>query len=268
MINFLRVEPESSISLAKHDPSDTSHGPGNRVVTEAATEPLHAKLLDLQERLWAQHTESLLVILQGIDAAGKDGTVSHVFKGVNPLGTRAAAFKAPTPLELEHDFLWRIHAQIPSAGELGIFNRSHYEDVLQPYVHKVIDQERRNSRFNHINNFEKLLVDSGTTVVKMFLHVSKDEQQERLQERLDTPSKRWKMDLGDLKERALWDDYQRAFEEMLEHTSTEHAPWYIIPADHKWHRNFAVSTILIHVLEQMNPNYPKVPSFDDVVIAP
>jgi PPK2 family polyphosphate:nucleotide phosphotransferase len=268
MLDRLRVEPDSSFSLDKQSPSDTKHGPGDRAATEAATTPLHASLLDLQERLWAEHTRSMLVILQGIDAAGKDGTVTHVFQGVNPLGTHAAAFKVPTSTELDHDFLWRIHAQIPSAGEIGIFNRSHYEDVLYPSVHKLITKSERNQRFTHINNFESLLIDSGTTVVKLFLHISKDEQRVRLQERLDTPSKRWKMNLADLKERALWDDYQHAFEKMLEKTSTSYAPWYVIPADHKWYRNYAVSTILIQTLEKMNPQHPSVPDFDGVVIEP
>jgi len=229
---------------------------------------MHARLLDLQERLWAEHRRSLLVILQGIDAAGKDGTISHVFQGVNPLGTRVAAFKAPTSTELEHDFLWRIHAEVPSAGEIGIFNRSQYEDVLVPYVHGQISKDERNRRIIHINEFESLLTDSGTTIVKFFLHISKDEQRERLQERLDIPSKRWKMQLADLDERALWDNYQEAFEMMLEHTSTEVAPWQIVPADHKWYRNYVVSTILIDVLENMNPQHPDVPSFKGVVIEP
>lgn len=263
-----QVDSLSSVSLEKHDPGNTHPGPGNRAETEAATLPLLARLRDLQERLWAEHGRSVLVILQGIDAAGKDGTISHVFQGVNPLGTRVAAFKAPTTTELEHDFLWRIHAQIPSSGEIGIFNRSQYEDVLVPYVHKQIAKEERNRRFTHINNFEDLLTDSGTAIVKFFLHISKDEQRKRLQERLDTPSKRWKMQLADLGERALWNAYQRAFEEMIEHTSTDVAPWQIVPADHKWYRNFVVSSVLVDVLDHMNPQIPKVPEFEGVVIEP
>jgi len=268
VLNHWRAGPNSPISLAQYDPKDTDHGPGGRAEVEAATLPLHARLLDLQERLWAEHRRSLLVILQGIDAAGKDGTVSHVFQGVNPLGTRAVSFKAPTETELDHDFLWRIHEKIPSAGVIGIFNRSQYEDVLVPYVHKQITKDERGRRFTHINNFEDLLIDSGTTIVKFFLHISKDEQRKRLQERLDTPSKRWKMQLADLDERALWDDYQGAFEKMLQHTSTEKAPWQIVPADHKWYRNYVVSTILIDVLDHMNPQHPEVPEFEGVVIEP
>lgn len=268
VLTHWQADPHSSISLAKLDPSNTNHGPGNRAETEAATLPLHARLLDLQERLWAEHRRSILVILQGTDAAGKDGTISHVFQGVNPLGTRVAAFKAPTPTELEHDFLWRIHAEIPSTGEIGIFNRSQYEDVLVPYVHKQISKDERNRRFVQINNFESLLADAGTTIVKFFLHISKEEQRERLQERIDTPSKRWKMQLHDLDERALWSDYQHAYEEMLEHTSTEVAPWQIIPADHKWYRNYVVSMILIDVLDHMNPQHPTVPEFEGVIIEP
>lgn len=268
MLTHWRTEPLAAVSLAKIDPKDTHYAPGNRAETEAATAPLHARLLELQESLWAEHHRAVLVILQGTDAAGKDGTISHVFQGVNPLGTRVAAFKAPTSTELEHDFLWRIHAEIPSTGEIGIFNRSQYEDVLVPYVHKQISKDERNRRFAHINDFESLLTDAGTTVVKFFLHISKDEQRKRLQERLDTPSKRWKMQLHDLEERAFWSDYQHAYEEMLEHTSTDAAPWQIVPSDHKWYRNYVVSTVLIDALEQMNPKHPSVPAFDGVVIEP
>jgi PPK2 family polyphosphate:nucleotide phosphotransferase len=268
MLGYWRVDPQSSVALHTHDPRDTNHGPGKRKATEIATAPLHARLLDLQERLWAEHQRSLLVILQGMDASGKDGTVTHVFQGVNPLGTRAVAFKVPNSTEIAHDFLWRIHAQIPAAGEIGIFNRSQYEDVLVTYVHKLITKDERDRRFTNINNFERLLTDTGTTVVKLFLHISKDEQRVRLQERIDTPSKRWKMKLGDLAERALWDDYQKAYEEVLSKTSSDAAPWYIVPADHKWFRNYAVSTILIDVLKQMNPQHPVVSGFDDVVVEP
>lgn len=268
MLTHWRVGPHTSVNLSKFDPRDTHHGPGNREETEAATEPLHAKLLDLQERLWAEHRQSLLVVLQGMDAAGKDGTVTHVFRGVNPLGTRAFAFKVPNSTEAEHDFLWRVHAEVPSAGQIGIFNRSHYEDVLVTYVHKLISKDERARRFEHINDFERLITDAGVTVVKIFLHISKDEQRKRLQERLDTPSKRWKMNLADLKERALWDDYQQAFESVLQHTSTDVAPWQIIPADHKWYRNYVVSTILIDVLDHMNPQHPLVAAFEGVVVEP
>lgn len=268
MLDYWCVEPHSSVSLAKHDPRDTHNSPGDKKSTETATLPLHARLLDLQERLWAEHQRSLLVILQGMDASGKDGTVTHVFQGVNPLGTRAVGFKVPTSTEMSHDFLWRIHAQIPGAGEVGIFNRSQYEDVVVTYVHKTITKDERDRRFKHINDFESLLTDTGTSVIKLFLHISKDEQRARLQERVDTPSKRWKMNLNDLKERALWDDYQRAYEDVLSETSTKAAPWYIIPADRKWYRNFAVSTIIIGVLDKMNPQHPKVPEFDNVVVEP
>lgn len=263
-----RVAPHAHVSLAEHDAANTHHGPSNRKDAEEATEPLHATLLDLQERLWAEHRRSLLVVLQGIDASGKDGTVSHVFRGVNPLGTKAFAFKVPTTTEAAHDFLWRVHAVMPAAGEIGILNRSHYEDVIVPFIHGTMDRDERERRFGHINDFEHLLVDEGTTIVKIFLHVSRDEQRARLQERLDEPSKRWKMDLSDLKERALWDDYRGAYEDMLSSTSTSHAPWHVVPADHKWYRNYVVSTILIEVLGEMDPRHPDVPDFEGVVVDP
>lgn len=264
----LQVDPGSTVSLSKHDPRDTHHGPDGREETEAATTPLHARLLDLQERLYAEHQRSVLVILQGMDASGKDGTVTHVFRGVNPLATHAFAFKVPSSIEIQHDFLWRIHAHVPSKGEIGIFNRSQYEDVLVTFVHGLISKDERTRRFGHINGFEQTLAETGTTIVKLFLHISRDEQRARLQERVDTPSKRWKMNLDDLKERALWDDYQSAYEAVLNNTSTKHAPWYVIPADHKWYRNFAVSTILIDVLERMDPKHPTITNLDNVVVEP
>ncbi len=268
MSNPWQVDPGSTVSLAKHDPRDTSHAPGDRAETEEKTAPLHSRLLELQERLYAEHEHSLLVILQGTDASGKDGTVSHVFQGVNPLGTQASAFKVPTEIERDHDFLWRIHPHVPAKGQMSIFNRSHYEDVLSPTVHKLIDHDERDRRLDRINDFELLLTQSGTRVVKLFLHVSKDEQRKRLQERLDTPSKQWKMNLSDLKERAFWSEYQQAYEHLLEKSSTQYAPWHIVPSDRKWLRNYVVSTIIIEVLEKINPKNPEVPSFDGVVIAP
>jgi PPK2 family polyphosphate:nucleotide phosphotransferase len=251
-----QVEPGASVELREHDAAATDGAPGDRSATNAAIPPLHEALLDLHNRLWAEGSRSVLVVLQGIDASGKDGTISHVFGGLNPLGTRVAVFKVPTAEELAHDFLWRVHARCPAAGEIGIFNRSHYEDVLAVRVHHLVSEATWRSRYGHINEFEALLGDAGTTVVKLFLHVSKKEQRKRLDQRLSDPTKRWKFQDADLAERALWDDYTAAFEEMLSRTSTATAPWYVVPADHKWYRNWAVSTILTDVLAELDPRYP------------
>jgi PPK2 family polyphosphate:nucleotide phosphotransferase len=217
-------------------------------------------LRELQSRLWAEGSRSVLVVLQGIDASGKDGTISRVFRGLNPLGTRVAAFKAPSVEELGHDFLWRVHARCPSAGEIAIFNRSHYEDVLAVRVHGLVAEQIWRRRYAHINAFEALLEDAGTSMVKILLHVSKEEQLARLEKRRDDPSKRWKLNEDDLVERTFWDDYAAAFEEMLSRTSTETAPWHVVPADHKWYRDWAVSTILVDVLTAMDPRYPLEPA--------
>jgi PPK2 family polyphosphate:nucleotide phosphotransferase len=263
-----RIAPHQTVRLADHDPSATTGAPGGKEETEAALPALTDQLLSLQERLWAEGTRALLVVLQGIDAAGKDGTVTHVFHGVNPLGTRAVAFKAPTRTELAHDFLWRIAKELPAAGEVGIFNRSQYEDVLAPRVHQLVAEKVWRSRYGQINAFEQHLADCGTTTIKLFLHISKAEQARRLQERIDQPSKRWKMNPEDLKERARWDDYQLAYNDMLELTSTHVAPWFLIPSDHKWYRNFAVSTIITETLKAMDPHYPVGADVANLVIDP
>ena len=238
----------------------TAGGPGDREATLAATEPLHDALRSLQDRLWASARQSVLVVLQGIDASGKDGTISHVFRGLNPLGTHVAAFKVPTDEELAHDFLWRVHSRCPRAGEITIFNRSHYEDVLAPRVHHTVPEHVWRARYAHINAFESLLVDAGTVVVKCFLHVSRKEQLQRLDERVRDPAKRWKARASDFEERERWDQYARAFEEMLERTSKPHAPWYVVPSDHKWHRNWVVSTILVETLAELDLHYPAAPT--------
>ncbi|HEV3328423.1 MAG TPA: PPK2 family polyphosphate kinase [Acidimicrobiales bacterium] len=242
------------------DPTATPGAPGDRQRTEAAIPPLLEKLRQLQARLWAEGSRSVLVVLQGLDASGKDGTISHVFRGLNPLGTRVAAFKAPSAEELGHDFLWRVHARCPSAGEIAIFNRSHYEDVLIVRVHGLVAEHVWRRRYAHINAFEALLGDAGTSIVKILLHVSKEEQLERLERRRDDPSKRWKLNEDDFVERSFWDDYVAAFDEMLSMTSTEVAPWHVVPADHKWYRDWAVSTILVDVLTAMDPRYPDEPA--------
>jgi PPK2 family polyphosphate:nucleotide phosphotransferase len=252
-----RVNPGRHLDLATLDPESTEGAPGGHADTDAALPALHEELADLQDRLWAEARRSLLVVLQAMDAGGKDGTVSHVFRGVNPQGTRVVAFKQPTNIELAHDFLWRVHQVTPRAGEIAVFNRSHYEDVLVTRVHRLITEATCKARYGLINSFESLLVDADTTIVKLFLHISKEEQRQRLDARLDDPTKRWKFQPADLVEREHWDEYQVAYEDAISKTTTDHAPWYVIPANHKWYRNWAVSCILIDTLRGMDPQYPE-----------
>ncbi len=252
-----RIEPRSRVDLARIDTADTSAAPGDKDITRAATVPLVDRLAELQEVLWARRQERVLVVLQGIDTSGKGGTVAHVFGGVNPAGLKVTSFKAPSETELERDYLWRVHANVPAAGEIGVFDRSHYEDVLAVRVLGLVPEARWRRRFQHINAFEQLLHDEGTTVVKVLLHLSKDEQKQRLQARLVEPHKHWKFQIGDLDARARWDDYQVAFAEAVAQTATDHAPWYVIPADKKWYRNWAVATILVETLEAMDLTWPE-----------
>jgi PPK2 family polyphosphate:nucleotide phosphotransferase len=251
------VAPGTPFSLEARDAAATDGAPGDKKATLKVLEDLGERLMALQDRLYAESGQALLVVLQAMDAGGKDGTVKHVFAGSNPQGVRVTSFKQPTPEELAHDFLWRIHAAAPAHGYIGIFNRSHYEDVLVARVHELVDESVWRRRYRHINHFEALLHDAGTRVVKLFLHISRDEQAERLRKRLEDPEKRWKFRRGDLAERERWDDYMAAYEEAIARTSTEHAPWYVVPADHKWFRNWAVSRIVIETLEAMDPRYPE-----------
>jgi PPK2 family polyphosphate:nucleotide phosphotransferase len=254
-----RVKPGSPVDLAALPTADTSAAPGRKDETRAATAVLAARLAELQEVLWARSSERVLVVLQGIDTSGKGGTIEHVLGAVNPAGLRVTSFKAPTEPELAHDFLWRVHPHVPADGEIAVFDRSHYEDVLAVRVLGLAPEARWRARYDHINAFERLLADEGTTIVKLFLHLSKEEQRERLQARLDEPDKHWKFRLGDLEARKRWDDYQAAFEDMLERTSTEHAPWHAIPADHKWYRDWAAATILVEVLDGLELTWPESP---------
>jgi PPK2 family polyphosphate:nucleotide phosphotransferase len=264
-IDRWRVPPGQKVQLPEGGAASTEGAPGDRLQTEAATLPLHDELAALQDRLWAESKRSLLVVLQGLDASGKDGTVKHVFRGVNPQGTTVASFKEPTALEQAHDFLWRIHRRVPAAGEIGVFNRSHYEDVLVPRVHHLVSESVWRARYGLINAFEQTLAGGGTTTVKFFLHVSFDEQGQRLRSRLDEPDKRWKARADDFVERRFWDSYQAAYLDVLEQTSTAVAPWFVIPADHKWYRNWAVSQVLLDSLEQMDPRYPDPLPIDPAV---
>ncbi len=216
------------------------------------------RLTELQDRFWAEAKRSILVVLQGIDAAGKDGTIKKVMTAFNPQGCPVTSFKVPSSEELAHDYLWRVHRAVPRKGEIGIFNRSHYEDVLVVRVHDIVPRKVWAARYDQINAFERHLVDNGTTIVKFFLSIDRDEQRERFQARYDDPTKRWKFSMGDLAERKRWDDYQAAFDDVLSKTSTAWAPWYVIPANRNWFRNLAVASILGDTMAGMRPAYPQV----------
>jgi PPK2 family polyphosphate:nucleotide phosphotransferase len=257
-----RVKAGERVELKAIDTKSADGAPGDRAATEATFPDLWANLHDLQERLYAEGRRSVLVVLQAMDAGGKDGTIEHVFRGMNPQGVRVASFKVPTEEELAHDFLWRVHQRVPGHGEIGVFNRSHYEDVLVVRVHGLVPKDVCRARYEHIRAFERSLVDGGTTLVKLFLHISKDEQRQRLQARLDDPAKHWKFRVADLEERTKWGDYQRAFEDAIAETSTDDAPWYVVPADRKWYRNWAVLRILTETLEALDPQFP--PPADDL----
>jgi PPK2 family polyphosphate:nucleotide phosphotransferase len=257
-----RVKLGAKLSLKQYDPEETGEykkSAQGKNRAKAETAKLIAKLDGLQERLYANATRSLLIVLQGMDTSGKDGTIKGVMSGVNPQGCKIVAFKAPSHHELGHDFLWRVHREVPRRGQIGIFNRSHYEDVLVTRVHGWVSNKVAKRRFNHIKDFEELLTESGTTVLKFFLHISKDEQKERLQTRIADPEKRWKWSSGDLEERKLWDDYQEAFEDVISATSTTCAPWYIVPANRKWYRNLVVADRVVDALEDMKLKTPPAP---------
>jgi PPK2 family polyphosphate:nucleotide phosphotransferase len=225
------------------------------------------RLAVLQNHLWGERQRSVLIVLQGLDAAGKDGTIRHVFTGVNPQGCRVTSFKQPNDVEREHDFLWRVHRVCPRAGEIGIFNRSHYEDVVTTRVIGLIDDDERRARLRLVSDFEHLLVSQGTAILKVFLHISKEQQRVRLQARIDDPEKRWKFNPADLDAREHWDEYQAAYEHAIKATSTDEAPWYVVPADHKWVRNYAVSSLVVELMEEMKPNLPRdAPGIEGIVV--
>jgi PPK2 family polyphosphate:nucleotide phosphotransferase len=250
-----RIEPDTAVDLSAFDPKDT--GGLEEEAAKDRLDDLNRRLETLQELLYAERKHKVLVVLQAMDTGGKDGVIRHVFQGVNPQGVKVAGFGVPTPDELAHDYLWRVHAHTPAAGQLTIFNRSHYEDVLVVRVHGLVPEEVWGRRYRHINEWERLLAEEGTTILKFFLHISKEEQAERLQARLDEPTKRWKFRLGDLEERRRWPAYMAAYQAVLSHTSTAWAPWYLVPADHKWYRNLVVARVLVETLEGLKMAYPQ-----------
>ena len=252
-----RVLPGTAAGLAGRDPADRALFGGGKEEGKEALGPLRDELRRLQELLYAEGRHAVLVVLQGIDTAGKDGTIRHVFRGVNPQGVRVAGFKVPTAVELAHDYLWRVHARTPVAGEITIFNRSHYEDVLVVRVHGLVPAEVWSRRYRHIVEFERMLAEEGTTILKFFLHIDRDEQKERFAARLADPEKQWKFRVGDLAERRRWDDYIAAYEQAISETSTDLAPWYVVPANRKWYRNLVVSRVLIATLRGLDMRFPE-----------
>jgi PPK2 family polyphosphate:nucleotide phosphotransferase len=265
-------DPPARIDCDRHraapgDPVDLADWPTrvrpdlSRDQGRALLKRLTRRLDELQEVLYAQSEHAMLVVMQAMDAGGKDSTIRKVFGPLNPQGVRVAGFKAPTPIELAHDFLWRIHARTPRRGMIRVFNRSHYEDVLIARVKRLVDERRWRRRYDHIIAFERMLADEGTSIVKFFLHISSDYQKRRFERRLDRPDKHWKFNPGDLKDRARWDDYQQAYAEAIGRTTTDHAPWYIVPAERKWYRCLVVAQALVDRLESLDLAYPE-PTFD------
>jgi PPK2 family polyphosphate:nucleotide phosphotransferase len=265
MKNHLAPKPGSKVKLHDYDPD--FRGGYDKAKAVAETDQLQEKLENLQERLYAENKQALLIVLQAMDAGGKDGTIGKVFEGINPQGVRVTSFKVPSPEELAHDFLWRVHQYVPPKGYIGIFNRSHYEQVLVVRVNELEPKEVWKQHYDHINQFERLLADTGTRVIKFFLHISKDEQQKRFEDRLKDPEKQWKFSRGDLPVRERWNDYMKAYEDALSRCNTDYAPWHIVPANYKWYRDLVVTKAIVQTLEDMSPSYPAPePDLDKVII--
>ncbi len=250
------VDPNRKLKIKDLDPASTQ-GCDSKQAAEGATQEANRSLAHLQIRLYAEKKRSLLVVLQGADASGKDGAIAKVFRCLNPQGVIVTSFKEPTPVELAHDFLWRVHPHAPAKGSIAIFNRSHYEDVLITRVNKSIDEKTALDRYGHIRDFENLLVESGTTILKFFLHISKEEQLSRFEKRLSDPERNWKIAESDYSERLLWDAYMTAYEDVLNATSTPRAPWYVIPADHKWFRDLAIAQIVADTVDDLDMHFPE-----------
>jgi len=261
-----RVTPGASFSLADRDASDTSAYDGDKKDSAAVFDKQNARLESLQELLYADQRHKVLIVLQGMDTSGKDGTIRHIFDRTNPSGVKVASFKRPSSNELAHDYLWRAHSVTPGNGEIVIFNRSHYEDVLVVRVDELVPEARWQKRYQHIVDFERMLVDEGTTILKFFLHISKDEQKQRLEERLADKEKLWKFDKADLSVRTKWDEYQKAYEDALARTSSSHAPWYVVPANKKWYRNLVISNVIIERLESLGLRYPEPQDLSDITV--
>jgi PPK2 family polyphosphate:nucleotide phosphotransferase len=259
--------PRKHLDLAAFDAGAKPFSIGSKAADKERVDAIAQELDDLQDLLWAGKRHKLLVVLQGIDTSGKDGTLRGVFGRMTPLGVRTVAWKAPTEEERAHDFLWRIHPQAPGCGEIVLFNRSHYEDVLVPVVNGTLDPEETASRYAHINDFERLLAETGTVVLKFLLHISKEEQRERLQARIDDPTKRWKFQRGDLDVRTLWDAYQQAYGRAIAATAAPHAPWYVVPADSKTHRNLMVAQVVKQALQRLDMRYPDQPDIANLRIS-
>jgi PPK2 family polyphosphate:nucleotide phosphotransferase len=263
-LDHYRIPTGSKANLAKR--STDERGGFKKAEGKDLTADLHDRLADLQSRLYAQGTHRVLIVAQATDTGGKDGLIKRLLLPVNPQGVRIATFKAPTELERAHDYLWRVHSEVPADGELVVFNRSHYEDVLIVRVHDLVPEERWRRRYDHIRAFEQLLVDEGTTIIKLFLHISKDEQKERLEARLADPRKHWKFNTADLEERERWDDYQAAYADAITETTTDDAPWYVVPADHKWFRDLLVAQIVVDTLDRLDLAYPESADLSGVTV--
>jgi PPK2 family polyphosphate:nucleotide phosphotransferase len=265
--SMYRMAPDSDLDWPSHDPNAKTGFEGGKQEGKSVQPDLNRRLSELQRRLWAESRQSLLVVLQAMDTGGKDGTIRHVFRGVNPQGVHVRSFGVPSQRELAHDYLWRVHRHTPEDGAITIFNRSHYEDVLVVRVHGLVAPEIWYQRYQHIREFERMLADEGTRIVKIFLNISKEEQADRLRARLERPEKNWKFRKADLDDRELWDRFQGAYRQAIEETSTQYAPWYVVPANRKWYRNLVVSSLLIETLESMDPRYPESEEgLEDVVI--
>lgn len=251
-----KIEGNKKIDLKKFDPDEISLWDSGKKEAKKKIQDLRGELINFQRLLYAEHKQKVLIVLQAMDSGGKDGTIRSIFKGINPQGVRVASFKVPTPEELGHDYLWRVHKQTPKSGEIVIFNRSHYEDVLVVRVHNLVSEKVWGKRFEHIRNFEKTLADEGTTIIKFFLYISKNEQKERFVERIEIPEKQWKFNPNDINERKLWSNYIEAYEDVLSKTSTDYAPWYVIPANRNWYRDYVITSIITNTLKKLKMSYP------------
>ena len=266
--DLLRVAPGTRPELEAIDPAATPGFDGEKDTARDRLKDLRQELAAFQERLWAEQGQSLLIVLQALDAGGKDGLIRKVITAFNPQGTRVTGFGVPTEEELRHDFLWRVHAAVPGKGRIGVFNRSHYEDVLVVRVKELVPKSVWEQRYEQINSFEATLAASGTRIVKVYLHIGRDEQRERFQKRLDNPEKHWKWSSGDLETRDRWDDFQSAYADAMERCSTVHAPWFVVPANHKWYRDLAVAEILVEAAREMDPQWPEVQEDLSAVVIP